>query len=516
MARVLLIGLDAAEPRLVEPWMEDGTLPHLRRLRDEQGAYARLGSTANWLPGSVWPSFYTSTPPSEHGLYYYLAWRPERMSVARADRDFLPLEPFWRDLAARGKRVVILDVPRTFAPAPFDGIEVEGWATHEAFETPASHPPELLAWIGERFGPPPRADERHHLLPIAELLRVGPEQSRATERIGALASALMEREPWDLFFVGFGATHRAGHKLWDETGASDARPGDAERISEALRDVYVAVDREVGRLVERAGPETTVIVFSLHGMGPNTCRATSLGPMLGLVLRGDAGESVGAPPGDGLVDRLRAAVPERWRQELKRHLPLALQDRLTAYWRLHDLNWNETRAFSLPGDANGYVRINLKGREARGVVTPGDEYETLCASIEAGLRDFRDLDTGEPVVADIARPAELHPPGRCSDLLPDLVVKWTDAPVAQDRAFVSAIHGRVESPMPGRNVNGRSGNHRGQGFLIVAGRSAPGPANLEGCQIMDLAPTVYGLLGLEPQETMRGRSLVAGLPIGRR
>jgi len=67
-SRVLLIGLDAAEPRLVERWMTDGSLPNLRRLRDS-GSYGRLASTADWISASPWPTFYTGTSPGDHGYY---------------------------------------------------------------------------------------------------------------------------------------------------------------------------------------------------------------------------------------------------------------------------------------------------------------------------------------------------------------------------------------------------------------------------------------------------------------
>jgi predicted AlkP superfamily phosphohydrolase/phosphomutase len=63
---VQLIGLDAAEPRLIEQWTDDGSLPTLRTLRRE-GAYARLRSTADWLVGSTWPTFYTGRLPAETG-----------------------------------------------------------------------------------------------------------------------------------------------------------------------------------------------------------------------------------------------------------------------------------------------------------------------------------------------------------------------------------------------------------------------------------------------------------------
>lgn len=68
LARSLMIGLDAAEPELIERWTGNGPLPTLRALRG-RGSFGRLGSPAAWLVGSPWPAFYTGTPPSETGLY---------------------------------------------------------------------------------------------------------------------------------------------------------------------------------------------------------------------------------------------------------------------------------------------------------------------------------------------------------------------------------------------------------------------------------------------------------------
>ena len=64
--RLLVVILDAAERGLVEAWMQDGSLPNLQRLRS-RGVYGRLESTAGWLSGSPWPTFYTASMPHEHG-----------------------------------------------------------------------------------------------------------------------------------------------------------------------------------------------------------------------------------------------------------------------------------------------------------------------------------------------------------------------------------------------------------------------------------------------------------------
>ena len=58
---VLMIGIDAAEVSLLQKWMDEGALPNLRALQ-VRGAFGRLTSTAQWLVGSPWPSFYTGTP----------------------------------------------------------------------------------------------------------------------------------------------------------------------------------------------------------------------------------------------------------------------------------------------------------------------------------------------------------------------------------------------------------------------------------------------------------------------
>ncbi len=76
--KILMIAMDAAEPVLIERWMNDGRLPNIKRLRSK-GVYGRLGSTAEWLAGSPWQTFYTGTMPPEHGLYHNNQWRADQM-----------------------------------------------------------------------------------------------------------------------------------------------------------------------------------------------------------------------------------------------------------------------------------------------------------------------------------------------------------------------------------------------------------------------------------------------------
>jgi predicted AlkP superfamily phosphohydrolase/phosphomutase len=501
-----MIGVDAGEPRLIERWTSDGSLPRLARLM-EDGAYGRLASPADWLVGSPWPTFFTGVTPADHGFYHYLQWNPARMAAVPPVPDDLPVEPFWRPLAARGPRAVVFDVPFSQKPEPFNGLELCGWGTHDHLGPPCSFPTSIAADVVERFGRSPLSREVHRAAPIGRLLKVRDELIRTTEWMTDVALDLERREAWELFLVCLSATHRGGHKLWSETSTL-SKPGSpgSEEFADALRQVYVAVDRAVGRLIDAAGRDTTVVIFSTHGMGPNTCHT----PLLDQMLRQVLGESRRPPVSRsfGLLSALRNTVPLAARSEIGARLPESLQTRLASFWETGGLEWASTRALCPVADLQGYIRLNVRGREAFGIVEPGSESEALGEEIEAGLKTFVDATTGEAVVEAVARPAELYPDGVKRDSLPDIIVRWSETPIAERSEIRSSSFGSVYWPTPGRNPNGRSGNHRPEGFVLAAGHAYRAGTRLEG-HVMDLVPTVYSHFGLQPPPGLRGRPLVS-------
>ena len=503
--RVLLIGLDAMEISLVWQWMEEGALPHLAALR-ARGASGSLASSARWLVGSPWPTFYTGTPVEKHGFYHYLMWRPHSMSMERPSPSWLPLRPFWRRLGEVGRRAVAIDVPLVYPPEPFDGVEISGWGTRELLQGPAAHPTELLGWARSLFPQPVIQDEATYPLTPAELLGVRDHWIDTTGRVTDLCVRLMQREPWDLFLVCFMGTHRCGHQLWDTTKMVDGgRARELDPARGALKEVYTACDAAVGRLVEEAGPDAVTLAFAVHGMGTNLSRTDLLREMLVRILEGSRG---GAPARYArLAHQLRDLVPLRWRSLVKTSLPQPVQDRLTLFWRGGGIDWSATRAFTVFGDQEGYVRVNLRGREAQGIVSPGHEYEELRARIEEGLRSFVDEDTGEPLVTEIGRSEEIFSDSAMRPHLPDLVIYWSPRPAAEHRRIVSPRYGAIPWPTPGRHPQGRSGNHRPDGFLVAAGGPVPVGGAIEGAHILDLAPTVYALLGRAAPAEMHGRAL---------
>lgn len=501
--KVLAIALDAAEPGLIEKWISEGYLKNLAVLYSK-GSYGRLSSSAEWLVGSPWPTFYTGTMPDKHGIYHYLQWRSDKMDFERPGPEWVPVVPFWRQLG-ENYRVAAVDMPLAFPPDPFNGIEISGWASHDRIFPPFSYPEEKIKWVIKKYGKPPISDEVGGLQSMNELRKVKEELIQANKKETELVCELIKNEKWDLFLCCLTSPHRGGHKFWDVTNIKGQySETEKEEFNNSLRDIYISCDEAVGEIVKNAGENVDVLVFSLHGMGVNTTVTDKMLPgMISNILNGKR-----VPNGNGgsLMKKVRDLIPLELRSNLRKLLPMSLQDKMTAYWRMGNKDWSKTKVFNLVADLQGYIRINLKGREKEGAVEP-EEYDRLCEQIKNGLLTFKDPSTNTPAVESVKRKDELFVKGKGFDNLPDLLVQWKDKPASSYTKIVSDEFGEVEWPMPGLNPDGRSGNHRPEGFLLAAGKNIKKNSTFEKKHIIDLAPTILRLLDDTIPENYDGKAI---------
>ena len=501
--KLLMIGLDAADPVLVEQWLAQGFLPNLAALQ-ARGTEMRLETSARQLGGSPWPTFSSGQYPTNHGLYADFQWRPDRMEFAPPASDRLDLGAFWREFPD-DVPVVAYDVPFIKATQPLTGVEIAGWATHEKLLPPNSYPSELLAEVRARYGAWPVSYEAYGPAPVQQLLALRQEMIENTRRSAELALWLLER-PWRFAVVCFSALHRGGHRLFGRSSIKgQVSEQEGQAFDRALRELYVEADLAVGRLVA-AHPDADLMVFSLHGMTANIARLDLLDEMLARVLAG--GERAQRPK--SLVRRVGEALPYPLRRAITQRIPRVLQSWLMTSWATGGVDWRQTQAFCCRADLHGYIRLNLQGREAQGAVAPGAEAAALMSRIRDGLMTFRDADTGEPIIDEVTPVDSVMPPGPYRDLLPDLLVVWQPTSQADLRRIVSPQFGTIvrSAPGDGQGPNGRSGNHRPEGILFAAGAGiAAGHRSYARATTVDLAPTVAQRLGIEC-----GLSL-AGTPI---
>ena len=119
-ARLLMIGLDAADWQLVEAWTAAGILPTLQRLRTH-GSTSLLAAPLGLGDDAAWMSFATGLGPGRHGRFHHHRWDGSSLVPHRRDAGFPP--PFWERLADQGLTVAAIDVPKAPLGRVGDGLQ---------------------------------------------------------------------------------------------------------------------------------------------------------------------------------------------------------------------------------------------------------------------------------------------------------------------------------------------------------------------------------------------------------
>jgi len=480
---ICVLQFDAASVAVIDRMLGEGRLPALAALI-ERGRRLELATPADLFAAGAFHTLYSGIELGDHGLFYPFQW--DASSQRARYMTAYPAPPaIWERLARAGRRTLAIDPYESRPPSDWRGSYACGWQFADRVVLPRwSLPRGLERDLAARHGRGPQATEIFGRPTVRRLLALREKLVAAPARVADAAVDLLGRERYDLVWLTFSAAHLAGHQFWDLSQLA-AEPAGRERelLSGALQDVYQAVDAACARALAALPGDADVIVTSAVGMDVNTSRADLLPGMLEAVLAGGPVSSGDA--GAGAIWRLRAAIPPQARGALARALPDRAALELTARLELRGVDWSRTQAFCHPADNQGYIRLNLRGRERDGIVDPG-EADELLARIAAGLRTFRDCD-GAPAVAGVERAAAQHPGERAAQL-PDLVVRWSERPATTLAGVTSETFGDIARSGAG---SGRSGNHTpGDAWAVVApGRSAPrvGPGRP---RLADVASTI--------------------------
>jgi predicted AlkP superfamily phosphohydrolase/phosphomutase len=449
--RLALLGIDAAEFAYIQNHL--GQLPNLRSAL-ERGSNHELYSQFEVYPGSVWPSFFTGRTVGEHGFYHIMAWDAAAMRLRRVTPDWLRLEPFWRYLGRGGLRTITVDVPMTHVPISGPGVEIAGWGTHQTLTDCSVYPASLKHELEARFGKDPLGSDVPAVRNLRERERVKGRLVASAVRKGELGKWLIASEDWDLLILVFGEVHRAGHVLWP-TGES-INPN-------WLLEVYQAVDRAIGEVLAALKLEDTIVaIFALHGMGPNHSQDQFTAKILSAINQ----KTVLGLNG---VQRTRQRVlrsgldrlPRNVLARLKRSLPRSARDRILNHYYVGGQQWSRVPAFALKSELNGYIRMNLRGRERDGALeAERPETRAYVEQIRRGFESFRH-ECGRPLVSQVFLADDVALGGKRANL-PDLSICWSDE-LPPAKAINSPLYGSITAD-PDR---WRVGHHRGRGFLAV-------------------------------------------------
>jgi len=459
MAKVMVIGLDCAEPSLVlERWRDE--LPTLSSLM-ERGFYGRLTSVIPPITVPAWSCMMSSRTPGDLGVYGFRN---------RSDRSYDSLviangsairEPRLWDLATRhGKPSIILSVPGTYPPRPLNGVLVTCFltpSTRQQYTYPATLATEIEQVVGEYLFDCPqfRTDDKDDLL--AQIYEM-------TNRRFTLAEHLLDTKPWELFVMVEMGPDRMHHAFWKFMDHEHPKH-EGGKFENAILEYYRHVDGLVAGLLERADEDTVVLVVSDHG-----------------AKRMDGGIRI-----------------NEW---LRREGLLTTLREPNGAERLGDvgIDWSRTVAWG-EGGYYGRVFLNVENREPQGIVQAA-EYERLRDDLATRLAEIPD-DRGRPIGTRVYKPEDVYE--QVLGIAPDLIVHFGDLYWRS----VGTVGGGNGIHTFENDTGPDDANHAQDGLLIAAGPGIPAVGRRDGMKLLDVAPTVLELLGLAVTSGMRGRSLLA-------
>lgn len=481
---VLVVGFDAMDASLALELVEAGRMPNLAALLDA-GTHAPVKNATGLVVGSVWPTFATGAGPGRHGFYCFRQLVAGRYEIRRFTPHDVHGTPYWDALSDAGLRCATLDAPLMAPSERINGVHIVDWGSHDRMlETtvmPATERP-LLESV-PRHPIEGKCDDYARSKDWSGLLEA---LESGIRRRTDLALTLLGRERWDVLTVVFAESHCAGHQFWALHDHSHERADSRVREQlgcDPLERVYEACDAALGELVAEGDGETSVFVILSHGFGPHADGDHLLAEIL---------ERIENTRWPRLSWRAAREYVLRGLQRGRRGLQQRLRPNDAGRRRTVSVDGSR-RLFKVPNnELYGGVRVNLAGREPRGFVRPGDEYQTLLTQLTAELMELRDPDDDRPLVSAVYRTDDEHP-GPLRSWLPDLLVDWNrDLPIT---GAASPAVGVVR----GRYTGLRTGDHRPDGLLAVTGPGVSPRRRHDPIRMIDVAPTICAAAGGELQ-----------------
>ncbi len=176
---------------------------------------------------------------------------------------------------------------------------------------------------------------------------------------------------------------------------------------------------------------------------------------------------------------------------------LVLEERPAALTRFDRLkvDWTRTTAWG-EGGYYGRIFLNVKGREPRGTVEPGN-YRSVRDRLARELAEIPDPD-GRPLGTRVLKPEEVY--RKVNGIAPDLMVYFGDLRWRSvGTVGGGAVHTRENDTGPD------DANHDFHGIFLLSGPGVTARGEREGLNILDVFPTALSLLGESVPEEIQGR-----------
>jgi tetratricopeptide (TPR) repeat protein len=283
MNRLLLVGWDAADWKVIDPLLEKGEMPHLARLI-QQGVRGNVATIHPPLSPMLWTSIATGKRPPKHGILGFTEPTPDGLSVRPITNLSRKTKALWNILHQNGKRSVVAGWWPSHPAEPIRGAMVSDLFPLKGEHKPGApmpmgtvSPPSLAARLAELRVHPSEVTGAILRLFVPEWKQIDQEKDKSLHDLATIiaetmsihnaATELMATEAWDLAAIYYAGIDHFSHRFmrYHAGKRMPAEGTDPALFAGVVENGYRYHDLMLGRLLALAGPDCAVMLLSDHG-----------------------------------------------------------------------------------------------------------------------------------------------------------------------------------------------------------------------------------------------------------
>lgn len=326
--KVLLIGWDAADWEHINPLLDEGLMPTLDALIN-RGVIGNLATLQPILSPMLWNSVATGKFADKHGIHGFIEPDPVNGGARPYTSTSRQCKALWNILTQRGLRSNVVGWWASHPAEPINGTVVtnafggvtfnpgKGWSIPKGTVHPHERGTELAQY---RIFPNELTEA--HLLPfVPDAAKIDQKKDKRLNSfakvlsdnasVHAVATVLMEDEAWDFTAVYYDGIDHFSHAFmaYHPPRLPWIKEEDFGLYKDVVKGAYRFHDMMLERLLDLAGPETTVILCSDHGFesGSQRPRGTPREPAGPAIWHRQYGIFVMAGPGIRQDERIYGA-----------------------------------------------------------------------------------------------------------------------------------------------------------------------------------------------------------------
>jgi predicted AlkP superfamily phosphohydrolase/phosphomutase/tetratricopeptide (TPR) repeat protein len=293
--KVIVIGWDAADWKVINPLLDQGLMPALERLINK-GAMGNLATLDPPLSPVLWTSIATGKTADKHGILNFIEPDPNTNELRPVSVTSRKIKAVWNILTQEGFKTHLVGWWPSHPAEPINGVCVSNLfqkqpkAPEDLWPVPKGcvHPKELEATLSEFRV---RLDEitSAMILPfVPEAEKVDQEKDPSLKAIAhhlaeasslhAASTWIMENKEWDFLAVYFDTIDHFCHGFMKyHPPQMDGIPDEYYSLyKDVVNSAYRFQDMMLERTLQLAGEDATVIILSDHGFHSDHLRPKKL------------------------------------------------------------------------------------------------------------------------------------------------------------------------------------------------------------------------------------------------